>query len=683
MYTIHGLPADGKFRMAAWFDRLTRSINYDRSGRVTALVRDIAITDVEQLSRITEAELRLWFRGGAHAQPYLGHQRPYADDRITVDVVELARASIGDVFQGQRLVGRLPMSELTVCMTEDDCDPTWSLRQGKPRQCLDDDDYGGIARMFPKSRYLVIPHENIDVFIARTEIFTRFYGPHESMARIFAREPWYYVCGNFLGETQRLHGILEKKTQRGDHYVLLEPSVPLAYARLLANLYLHPYGRECASSIYTYSLMDMHDRDDPSHSHFSARIPYRATTADPRILCVQGWFLSDQQNDLRTGRRTKFLATRILSCSEPRSQPQVWYGYKEETWVAKDQLKRKGISTLKARPRNEATNPGKILVDPSSGEKLSRRFIDFPGRSDTPEAAALIHADAFFITDAKPMKEMFVESRYNSYPRRSFDNLDDLAVTSRGGIAHNRKRVTVNPLSPDPLIRRSVQQFRSFLRDLTQLVYHNDVLEFQIYRPQDSWQIASCGGMDCWSFLDRWQRKSTTFPHQGWKRVRSHTAVSALDSFHRSRVALIVRLVGHLDVARWIEIENGTGESHAAVLIVGEYGDINEAVQDTIACIGQCEGRDLETHLVSVVLGRAKSVHVIPSISTSPGESRPTSPDHILSHLVRVGVTVPRHVPTVHLPTLNALRVDANEPWSYVAFEPLYRMAFEPGDVGC
>jgi hypothetical protein len=653
MYSITELPDDGRFRMVTWIDRRFTAHQRIRRDALTVLMMPVPIADAAHIDGVTSTMVRSW----------LGRQRSTDSEHDLFDHGDLQLATIGDIFRGKTYVGTIGGSHLSLSMTRNDQDAFTTLGMLRDR-FPDGAPAGGqqdsppspcdhLIRCFPGSRVLILPHGTTDVLIPRTLIHHQFYDRIPGMPGPGYLYPWPLTSQSCIRTTRTMQGLFATGRCNGDHYLIVRDDIPTPHVRLLANFLFHPYGRACANALYGVALQDATAPTwAPAPVCYSSRIPYPASVEEPLSLRVRGWHLTDPEHDAAHGRRSLFLATRIVSCSEPPSQPQIYYEYEEAIYRPYD-----GVTTAEIRRRVAKARP-----TPSSAVAYQKFFQqkamhaalphDAVARSDRhAERAAQIHADSFFITDAKPM-------RLQVRPDDEWDILRNMeSFGSYDG--DSAPRITLLPPA-----RPSIPQFWNLIQCLIEMVRLCDILEFKVVPPRTAWQVVSCGGIDGWNFLRLWADGLSTPSSDRWTRMaRPDAAGNRSNNQPSPRAVQILRIVGHRLPVYWMEIESAVDEPMTSVLLIGLTSTVYETLQIAMSCISDCDGRALHEHLTKRLSDRITSVHVCTRNAES-GNPFAMSPTVILQQLVLAGVTAPRGAPTFLQASENACMTDANLRWT-------------------
>lgn len=676
MYSIMGLPDDGRFRMVAWMDR--RFCEQGRMGRngVTVLMLNVPIADVTHIAAVTPSMVRSWLyrHRDTGSEQFLSHTTDGINDAITIYEPNLRLAAIGDVFRGTAYAGTIGGDELSLSMTRNDQDAfttlsmLWDTSQARAiqrgRPTRGSSAYEHVVRCFPGSRYLVIPHGTTDILIPRTEIHRQFYAPIPTIAGPGFMYPWPMASERLVRKTDTMQGMFTTDLCSGDHYLIVKDHIPIPHIRLLANFLFHPYGRACANAIYGMALKDATASQRASTPvYYSSRIPYPASVEEPLSIRVHGWYLTDPEQDAARGRRSLFLATRFVSCSEPRSQPQIYYEFEEAFYrpYADETSYDRRRRTRKSQPRRTISMDGMLFSQKQKAMHVEN-FKDQHARSDGhAQHAALIHADSFFITDAKPMRlQIRPDDEWDIQRNMESSGGDDLESAQ-----------SINLIRPT---RPSVPQFWNLIQCLIDMVRLCDILEFKVVPPHTQWQVVSCGGIDCWRFLRQWASGLTGPSLYGWPQISGPDVVGNGSNVPSQRVVLILRIVGHRRPVYWMEIEGAADESVTSVLLIGLTSKVYETLQIAMSCIRGCDSRDFHEHLTKRLLDRVTSVHVC-TRQVESGAPSAISLTVVLEQLVQAGVTVPREAPTFLQASEDAHMTDANPRWtgaSSAEWDPMY-----------
>lgn len=636
MTVLRAFPVNGRFLMVKWIDGFLLPWGTTRSAAVTVFLQELPITRIEQLNRLTRRDIRQWLRSPPRSA---GAERGAPDGPWTTSVTVLASdlplLAIGDVYLDRRRVGSIPTTPLTIQMHADDRDITPILKtptarppgwgQDYPHYLLNPSEYDWVKNIFPGSRYLLIPHptEPVDYILPRTEIFRRFYAAHSEMAKAFTLGPWSETLSRVIYDGPRMDSGL--KTERcGDAYhLILQTKVPNPYARMLAMFYFDDYARECAKTVFSAAMADTGVSLQGGPAYCAARIPLRASLAEPLTMRVRGWYLGDPDRAIGNGRRAKFLITNLLTCSEPPYVPLIKYERFNSGSAGKT------TSTVDERaPFSNQTVPHEASTNLEVTEQND---------ANAKVSEALIKADHFFLTDGKPLVKLPKESS-KSYagpgPHPADDSIPDVA--SSGETTGDAELPA--PATIETLMRRTVDRFWHLRQSFSELVDLGVLMDFEVESPHLQWQLIRCGGEDCWCFLTEEQRVTPDWPRMGWVMIERAQGHGANSRPGVPRSALIMRLVGTKQLAYWIEIESRPNEKFTSALLVGVAGDVQEALRSAIAVIPDERGV-LRHVLPQALAGQVEAVHIIEHDYRTDTDEAAVTTSSLIKELVRANVS--------------------------------------------
>lgn len=603
MPIIDEFPKDEAYRLVKWIDKFTLPHLTTRSTSVTLRLQRLPITRHRELNRLT--------RERAIALLPLDRSES-AQDRFTSVAVHaglLPHFSIGKVFRGQQLVGELPTSRATLTLpdAETSCSEVmigedlerpsgWSY----PYKQILASEFGGIQGEFSRSRCLVYRDATgLEYVIPRAVIFQRFYALQRELANAFTSGPWARTKSRIVYEGHLRSGL---KTQidpaTGAWHVILQTHVEDDFARLAALLYFDDYAKSCAESIYTSMLADRHGN---AHGPWfaSARIPFRAERK-PLRLDVKGFALPPrfgrkEENEHRKILKRCFLVTSILGSTWPSYTPQIAAGRLNSGEKGKEQIPAEGekpyIGNLHGRPAgSELVTTSSVDASASHGDLVT--LEDTFSWLDGPEPEKL----------AKDSSQLY-ESRPTPPP-----SPPDLA--SGGERGHQTESAA--PAHHKVLIRDPVNRFRYLMEAFDQLQQAKELDRHFIIQPSVPSQVAQCGGLVCWNFLNETARRTGRWPATGWRMLERARGMGFDRSPGKPRSALVVRIEFQQYVGYWFEIETRASEGGVlSPLLMGSNLPEQETIRHVIECIARADGRNLRTSMAAAgnELGESITMH--------------------------------------------------------------------------
>ena len=595
MPIIEEFPADDAYRVVKWVDKFTLPHLTTRSTSVTVRLQRLPLRNHSELNRLT--------RESAVALLPLDPSDPGQDQYTSVALHAglLPHLAVGRVYQGQRLVGELPTRHATISLP----DAEQSCREFR----IDDEleapagwnysyklilarEFGGIQSEFSASRCLVFTDERgVEYVIPRTVIFQRFYAIQRELANAFTSGPWATTKTKIVYEGELKSGLKTKIDPiSGAWHVILQTHVDNDFARLAALLYFDDYARSCAESIYAGMLSD---RRGSTHSPWfaSAKLPFRAE-AKPLRLEVKGFMLPPRLG--RTGsdgkrviHRQTFLVTSILGSTWPSYPPPIKAGRLNSGDKGREQIPAEGDRPYGARPRGGPA--GSDLVTTSGVDALAK------------EGDAIILEDTFSWLDGEE-PEKLTKDTSQLYSEGDIRPPKAPPPTTASGGERTHQGGNAAPAHHKVLVRDPVNRFRYLLDAFDSLQRTGEVRQHSVFQPVVPSQIAQCGGLFCWNFLDETARRTGRWPGAGWRMLERARGVGSDRTVGKPRSVLVVRVAFDDRVGYWFEIE--TRPSEGGVLspfIVDLKTDEQEAVQHIVESIARADGRNLRQAMTAAV----------------------------------------------------------------------------------
>jgi hypothetical protein len=597
MPIIEEFPLDDAYRVIKWVDKFTLPHLTTRSTSVTVRLQRLPLRNHSELNRLTSES--------AVALLPLDRSDPGQDQYTSVALHAglLPHLAVGRVYQGQRLVGELPTQRVAITLPDaeqscrevrigDELEAPASWNSNYPYKLILSGEFGGIQSEFSASRCLVFTDERgVEYIIPRIVIFQRFYAIQRELANAFTSGPWATTKTKIVYEGQLKSGLKTKIDPiTGAWHVILQTHVDNDFARLAALLYFDDYARSCAESIYAGMLTDRHGS---VHSPWfaNAKLPFRAEVKPLRIE-AKGFMLPPRLG--RTGsdgkrviHRRAFLVTSIFGSSWPSYVPPIKAGRLNSGDKGREQLPAEGDRPYGTHPRGRPA--GDDLVTTSGVDALAT------------EGDAITLEDTFSWLDGEDPEKLTKDTSqlYSEGGARPPENPLPTKV-SGGERTHQGGNAT--PAHHKVLVRDPVNRFRYLLDAFGYLQSIGDVRQHYVYQPIVPSQIAQCGGLICWNFLDAASRRTGRWPSVGWRMLERAHGVGSDRTIGKPRSVLIVRVEFGERVGYWFEIE--TRPSEGGVLspfIVDLKTDEQEAIQHIVESIARADGRNLR-HVMAVAV---------------------------------------------------------------------------------
>lgn len=553
MPIIEEFPKDDAYRLVKWVDKFTLPHLTTRSTSVTVRLQRLPFqrhSDLNRLTRESAAALLPLDRTDAGQAQYTS---------VAVHAGLLPHLAIGRVYQGQRLVGELPTRQATLITLADAELSCHEIRIGEelpapagwtyPYKQLLSREFGGIQTEFGASRCLVfVDASGIEYVIPRALIFQRFYAIQRELANAFTSGPWAQTRHRIVYEG-RLRSGLETRIDpaTGAWHVILQTHVDNDFARLAALLYFDDYAAARAESIYTGMLSD---RRANLHAPWfaSAQIPFRAE-AKPLRLQVKGFILPPRLGRREGGgkpvvHKQSFLVTSILGSSWPSYTPPIKAGRLNSGDKGKEQLPAQGdrpyANHLRARPA------GSELVTTS------------PTDASAAQGDAVTLEDTFSWLDGEEPGKL-TKDRSQLYSDSDLHPVPPPPDAASGG-ERTHQGGNAAPAHHKVLVRDPVNRFR-YLLDAFELFHSaGDLQRYTVFQPAISSQLAQCGGLSCWNFLDDMARRTGRWPSAGWRMLERARGVGTERTLGKPRCVLVVRIEVGAQLGYWFEIETRTTE---------------------------------------------------------------------------------------------------------------------------
>jgi len=595
MTVIEEFPDDDSYRVIKWVDKFSLPHLTTRSTSVTIRLQRLPFSSHRDLNRLTRQDaiaLLPLDRNDAAQEKYLS---------CHVHAGLLPHLVVGRVYKGRRLAGELPttLSSIVLADAEESCREikigeelekpvNWSY----PYKLIHAAEFGGIQNEFSNSRCLVFNDESgIEYIIPRTVIFQRFYALQRELATAFTSGPWATNKSDIVFEGFLRSGL---KTQidpaSGEWHVILQTHVDNAFGRLAALLYFDEYAKACAESIYAGMLSDRHGY---AHSPWfaSAKLPFRAE-AKPLRLEVKGFMLlprSGKQggNGKKVVHKQAFLVTSILGSSWPSYAPKIKLGRLNSGDKGREQLPAEG-----GRPYATASR-----ARPAGSNLLTTSSVD----ASVNEGDVVTFEDHFsWLGEIEP--EKLTKDTSQLYVGNIVIAAEAKPPERASGGERTYQAGNAAPAHHKALVRDPINRFRYLLEAFESLQRAGDLNRYSIFQPIVSSQIAHCGGLVCWNFLNETARKTGRWPSSGWRMLERARGIGLERSLGKPRCVLVVRVEFGKRVGYWLEIE--TRETEGGVLspfIVDLQTDEQEAVQHIVEAIARGEGRSLRNTIAKAI----------------------------------------------------------------------------------
>lgn len=595
MVSIAEFPRDEIYRVIKWIDKFTLPHLTTRSTSVSVRLQKLPLTAHSELNRLS--------RSDAVALLPFDREDPEQNQYITVALHAglLPHLAVGRVYQGQRLVGELPTTHDLIVLpdAEQSCrevrigdllEPpaNWTY----PYRLIHAAEFGGIQSEFSGSRCLVFTGERgIEYIIPRAVIFQRFYALHRELANAFTSGPWVLTSSKVVFEGALKSGLMTQIDPfSGEWHIILQTHVSSDLTKLVALLYFDEYARSCAESIYTSMLSDRHGSSISSW-FASAKLPFRAERK-PLTLDVEGFMLPPRlSRTVGSGRRDvlkqSFLVTSILGSSWPSYTPQIHGGRVNSGDKGFEHIPAEGKKPYAGHPRGR----------PAGSDLVVKSSVDaFAGESDV-----VVLEDTFsWLDGAEPKKLSKDTSRV--YGEGASTNRASPAPSSASGGERTYQKEAAAPVHHKVLVRDPVNRFRYLLEVFDTLQRSGDLRGHSPFQPAISSQMAQCGGLICWNFLDDFARTTGRWPSSGWRMLKRARGKWIGGTLGKPRCVLVVRVERSDWIGYWFEIE--TRPSEGGVLspfIALLQTDEQSAVQHIVEAIARAEGRNLRQAMANAV----------------------------------------------------------------------------------
>ncbi|NIJ78585.1 hypothetical protein FHT08_003719 [Xanthomonas campestris] len=586
MPIIEEFPKDDAYRLVKWVDKFTLPHLTTRSTSVTVRLQRLPFerhSDLNRLTRDSAVALLPLDRSDAG-------QAHYAS--VAVHAGLLPHLAIGRVYQGQHLVGELPTRQATLALADAELS-CHEIRIGEelpapagwtyPYKQLLSREFGGIQTEFAASRCLVfVDAAGIEYVIPRALIFQRFYAIQRELANAFTSGPWAQTRSRIVYEGQLKSG-LETKIDpvTGAWHVILQTHVDNDFARLAALLYFDDYAAARAESIYTGMLLDRHGS---AHGPWfaSAQIPFRADTK-PLRLQVKGFMLPPRLGRKEGGgkpvvHKQSFLVTSILGSSWPSYTPPIKAGRLNSGDKGKEQLPAEGH-----RPY-----AGQVRGKPAGEDLVTTSAVD----ASAAQSDAITLEDTFSWLDGEE-PEKLTKDRSQLYSDGDVRPAPPPPDAASGG-ERTHQDGNAAPAHHKVLVRDPVNRFRYLLDAFEMLRSSGDLQRYTVFQPAIPAQMAQCGGLSCWNFLDETARRTGRWPSVGWRMLERARGAGSERSPGKPRCVLVVRIEIGDYVGYWFEIETRTTEGGVLSPLVASTGANEQvAVSHLVESIARAEGRNL------------------------------------------------------------------------------------------
>ncbi|RBH30012.1 hypothetical protein [Xanthomonas oryzae] len=586
MPIIEEFPKDDAYRLVKWVDKFTLPHLTTRSTSVTVRLQRLPFqrqSDLNRLTRESAVSLLPLDRTDAGQAQYTS---------VAVHAGLLPHLAIGRVYRGQRLVGELPTRQATLTLADAELS-CHEIRIGEelpapagwtyPYKQLLSREFGGIQTEFGASRCLVfVDASGIEYVIPRALIFQRFYAIQRELANAFTSGPWAQTRHRIVYQGQLKSGLETRiDPATGAWHVILQTHVDNDFARLAALLYFDDYAAARAESIYTGMLSD---RRANVHAPWfaSAQIPFRAE-AKPLRLQVKGFMLPPRLGRREGGgkpvvHKQSFLVTSILGSSWPSYTPPIKAGRLNSGDKGKEQLPAEGdrpyANHLRARPA------GSDLVTTSATD------------ASAVQGDVITLEDTFSWLDGEE-PEKLTKDRSQLYSDSDLRPAPPPPDAASGG-ERTHQQGNAAPAHHKVLVRDPINRFRYLLDAFELLQSAGDLQRYTVFQPAISSQLAQCGGLSCWNFLDDMARRTGRWPNAGWRMLERARGVGTERTPGKPRCVLVVRIEFGIQTGYWFEIETRTTEGGVlSPLVASTSTDEQVAVSHLVESIARAEGRNL------------------------------------------------------------------------------------------
>lgn len=552
MPIIEEFPKDDAYRLVKWVDKFTLPHLTTRSTSVTVRLQQVPFqrhSDLNRLTRESAVALLPLDRTDAGQAQYTS---------VAVHAGLLPHLAIGRVYQGQRLVGELPTRQATLTLVDAELS-CHEIKIGEelpapagwtyPYKQLLSREFGGIQTEFGASRCLVfVDASGIEYVIPRALIFQRFYAIQRELANAFTSGPWTQTRHSIVYEGQLKSGLETRiDPATGAWHVILQTHVDNDFARLAALLYFDDYAAARAESIYTGMLSD---RRANVHAPWfaSAQIPFRAE-AKPLRLQVKGFMLPPRLGRREGGgkpvvHKQSFLVTSILGSSWPSYTPPIKAGRLNSGDKGKEQLPAQG----------DRPYANRLRARPAGSEMVTTSATD----ASAAQGDAVTLEDTFSWLDGEE-PEKLTKDRSQLYSDSDLRPAPPPPDAASGG-ERTHQGGNAAPAHHKVLVRDSVNRFR-YLLDAFELLHSaGDLQRYTVFQPAISSQLAQCGGLSCWNFLDDMARRTGRWPSAGWRMLERARGVGTERTLGKPRCVLVVRIEVGSHLGYWFEIETRTTE---------------------------------------------------------------------------------------------------------------------------
>lgn len=305
-----------------WIDRFNHGSGFAFSPKVQVLLQKLSLTDLSEVENLAPEAVGLeilpnpWRLDRRTKSVFAWHQ-------ILVGHLPLVR--IGDVIQGQRVVGHLRSVSATITLAPGMKPETVSIFDAHkpppfwrtPYQVLNDSEFDlGAKSKVSGAQCMLIATPEAEYLIPGTVLLQGFYAFHTKLANAICRGQWQTTYRDVIADSNDETGLrtaVDEETQ--DWYIVAQTGMTRDHAPRLAALYLDPYGRECAEDIHRNAIAQKSRSGTGVDKVWFAkpRIPYRWDNA-PFAMQVRGYPLRKPAGTLQ-----RILVTSIDGHSWPHN----------------------------------------------------------------------------------------------------------------------------------------------------------------------------------------------------------------------------------------------------------------------------------------------------------------------------------------------------------------------------
>lgn len=507
--------------------------------------------------------------------------------------------NVGDIFEGSKLVGRLPQMYRRVVLdghsavadlrigTVIDAPSDWTAPNFR---VLNRFEYqlGGIPGV-EQSRCLVFRQNGTEYILPKLAIFRAFYCLSSSLINALCSGPWSQTAKEVISFKRYESGIATTRSEEsGSWKIVLQDGTLSPMVHALALLWFDEHGRKQAESLHTDSLSQTSvQRGGDGRWYASANIPHRFEPL-PFHMGLQGFSLRPFRPSRRKDTFERFLVTAITGSSWSMPDQMVEFELDGSNAQGEEQH-----PSEDERPYGQ----GKSSVEGDPG--AIGTSISDPNPKD---ATNIFMGNSFEYFD-EPKVQRQIKQSSKTYPPSSQAQGDGEASLVSGG-AGGTTGASPAPANTVQRVRASSQQFDFLVRALEELKGAGVVSAFDTISTTEAGLWIDRNGLVCWSLLRARHRKNGLIPKRGWEVVHEREAgqsTAGMESQPASRHArclLVLHVQLHSRNIVLLEIEPRAQES-AYCLIAFEQDSalLPSSVAPVLDAIREHEGRLRDANL--------------------------------------------------------------------------------------